>query len=192
MTQAVIKLMRFMNKSFILLFILAYHFWAYAQHNPLRDSLKVATEALNYHPDSLDLRLKKASWNVQLGEWDYAKGEYDQVLVREPNNLAALYFRAFVNEQLHRYSFARLDYEHLLYLVPGNFEAQLGLALLNERDNHHTEALDGLNRLVMQFPDSSLAYAARANLERDHQQYDLAAFDYTEAIRRAPDNTDYL
>ena len=100
--------------------------------------------------------------------------------------------RAFVNEQLHRYSFARLDYEHLLYLVPGNFEAQLGLALLNERDNHHTEALDGLNRLVMQFPDSTLAYAARANLERDHQQYDLAAFDYTEAIRRAPDNTDYL
>ena len=44
----------------------------------------------------------------------------------------------------------------------------------------------------MQFPDSTLAYAARANLERDHQQYDLAAFDYTEAIRRAPDNTDYL
>ena len=85
-----------------------------------------------------------------------------------------------------------MDYEHLLYLVPGNFEAQLGLALLNERDNHHTEALDGLNRLVMQFPDSTLAYAARANLEREHQQYDLAIFDYTEAIRRSPDNTDYL
>ena len=72
------------------LLVLVHNLCTYAQHNPLRDSLKVATEALNYHPDSLDLRLKKASWNVQLGEWDYAKGEYDKVLAQEPNNISVL------------------------------------------------------------------------------------------------------
>ena len=100
----------------------------------LRDSLSAASEALSFHPDSLNLRLRKASWNVQLEEWQYARYEYDYVLRRDPNNLAALFYRAFVNEQQKRYKFARLDYEHLLSLVPGNFEATLGLALLNQKD----------------------------------------------------------
>jgi hypothetical protein len=32
----------------------------------LRDSLAHATDVLAYHPDSVDLRLKKAAWNIQL------------------------------------------------------------------------------------------------------------------------------
>ena len=31
----------------------------------LRDSLAVASEQLSYHPDSLDLRLRKAGWNLR-------------------------------------------------------------------------------------------------------------------------------
>ena len=114
----------------------------------LRDSLKAATELLAYHTDSIDLRLRKAAWNLQLGQWDYAKNEYDYVINRDPSNLAARYYRAFANEKLKRYNFARLDYEAILMVVPGNFQAQLGLALLNQRDNHFTEAFDQINALV--------------------------------------------
>ena len=91
----------------------------------LRDSLSAASESLSFHPDSLNLRLRKASWNVQLEEWQYARDEYDYVLRRDPNNLAALFYRAFVNEQQNRYKLARLDYEQLLSLVRGNYEATL-------------------------------------------------------------------
>ena len=49
----------------------------------LRDSLKAATELLAYHTDSIDLRLRKAAWNLQLGQWDYAKNEYDYVINRD-------------------------------------------------------------------------------------------------------------
>ena len=69
---------------------------------------------------------------------------------RQPDNVAALFYRAFVNEKQHRYKFARLDLEHLLYVVPGNFEATLGLALLNQKDNRHTEAMNMINLLVEQ------------------------------------------
>ena len=82
--------------------------------NPLRDSLKVAAEVLAYHPDSVDLLLKKAAWNIELEQWQYAKDSYDIVLAKEPTNIAALYFRAYANERLNRFNFARLDYEHLL------------------------------------------------------------------------------
>ena len=155
----------------------------------LRDSLSAASEALSFHPDSLNLRLKKASWNVQLEEWQYARDEYDYVLRRDPNNLAALFYRAFVNEQQKRYKFARLDYEHLLSLVPGNFEATLGLALLNQKDSHYTEALDMINLLVTQHPDSAVAYAARGGMEVERKMYGPA--EYSKAIELKPLNTDF-
>lgn len=157
----------------------------------LKDSLKVATDRLEYAPDSVDLRLKKASLNLQLEQWSYALDEYDLILKYHPYNLAALFYRAYTNEKLHRYKFARLDYENLLTIVPGHFEGQLGLALLNQKDKHYTEALDQINRLVSQYPDSAVAYAARAGIEREQGMAALAAFDYEEAIKRDPDNKEY-
>ena len=60
----------------------------------LRDSLAAASQELSFHPDSLDLRLRKASWNVQLEQWQYARDEYDYVLDRNPQNVAALLIRS--------------------------------------------------------------------------------------------------
>ncbi len=159
---------------------------------PLRDSLARATEELAFHPDSTDLRLKKAAWNIQLEQWEYALDEYTRILNRQPDCLAALFYRAYANERLHRYGFARLDYESLLNYVPGNFEALLGLALLNQKDHHYTEASDQINRLVQQHPDSAVAYAARAGIEAERGQLELAVYDYGEAIRRAPANPDFI
>ncbi len=178
--------------SAIAAMLLAAHGDAKAQTSAaLRDSLKAATDRLEYAPDSVDLRLRKASYNLQLEQWAYAQEEYDRILSRNPSNLAALFYRAYTNEKLHRNNFARLDYENLLAIVPGNFEAQLGLALLNQKDKHHTEALDQINRLVNQYPDSAVAYAARAGIEKEQGMLSLAAFDYREAIRRDSSNTDY-
>lgn len=165
---------------------------AQSKGNPLRDSLAQATQALSYYPDSIDLRLRKAAWNMQLDEWQYAKTEYDYVLAKQPTNIAALYYRAYCNERLHRYNFARLDYQNLLVIIPGNFEARLGLALLDQKDNHYTEALDGINRLVTAYPDSALAWATRAGIEEEQNMLELAEYDYGEALKRDKNNTHYL
>ena len=158
----------------------------------MRDSLKLAAEALSLHPDDVDLRLKKAAWNMQLGQYDRAKEEYDHILQQLPDNLAALFFRAYANRQLHRNAFARLDYQQLLTIIPDHFEARLGLALLHQEEQRFTQALDQVNILVQQYPDSAIAYAARADIEREMKLYSLAEYDYSEAIRLAPNNTDYL
>ena len=140
----------------------------------------------------MDLRLKKAAWNLQLEQWQYAKDEYDRVLSKDQHNIAALYYRAFANQKLGRYNFARLDYEHLLQRVPGHFSALLGLALLNQKDKHHTEALNQINLLVSQHADSAVAYAARAGIEVEQGMLELGEYDYSEAIKRDQKNTDYL
>ncbi len=160
--------------------------------NPLRDSLKVASDKLSYFPDSVDLRLRKASWYIQLEEWQSAKNEYDFVLRHNPANIAALYYRAYANERLGRYKFSRLDYQNLLTIVPGNFEARLGLALLNEKDKHYTEALDGMNQLVDAYPDSAVIWAARAGIENERGMLELAEYDYGKAISLDPNNNDFI
>ncbi len=157
----------------------------------LRDSLARATDVLAYHPDSIDLRLKKAAWNIRLEQWEYAKDDLDKVLFLDGRNVAGLFYRAYVNEKLRRYNFARLDYQNLLQVVPGNFEAQLGLALLNQKDSHFTEALDGLNRLVEAHPDSAVAYAALGGVEKERGMAEAAEFDYARAVALDPANADY-
>lgn len=157
----------------------------------LRDSLKIATDRLEYAPDSVDLRLRKASFNLQLEQWQYALDEYNYILRRNPNEVSALFHRAYVNEKLHRDNFARLDYESLLTIVPGHFEGQLGLALLNQKTKRFTDALDMINRLVSQYPDSAVAYAARAGIEKEQGMVSLSVFDYAEAVKRDADNKEY-
>ncbi|MCH4147529.1 MAG: hypothetical protein LKG25_02305 [Prevotella sp.] len=180
-----------MKKAFLFSLLLVSMSVHAQNYNALKDSLLKAADVLAYHPDSIDLRLKKASWNIELQQWNYAKDEYDVVLKLNPKNIAGLYYRAFVNEKLKRYNFARLDYENLLTLVPGNFEVQLGLALLNQKDQHYTEALDQINSLVTQYPDSAVAYAARGGIEKERGMLELAEYDYSEAIKRDAGNTDY-
>ena len=146
---------------------------------------------MEYAPDSVDLRLRKASYNLQLEQWTYALDEYNYILRRNPNEVSALFHRAYVNEKLHRDNFARLDYESLLAIVPGHFEGQLGLALLNQKIRRFTDALDMINRLVSQYPDSAVAYAARAGIEKEQGMVSLSVFDYEEAVRRDADNREY-
>ena len=166
---------------------------AHAQTNAeLRDSLAEAVEKLNRFPDNIDLRLRKASWNLLLEQWEYAQREYDQVLARDSDNVAALYFRAYAYERMHKYAFARMDYERMLKIVPGNFNGQLGLALLNQKDMRYTEAMNIINHLVEQFPDSAVAYAARAGMEQERGMMEVAEYDFSQAIRLEPDNVDYL
>ncbi len=158
----------------------------------LRDSLARATEQLAYAPDSIDLRLKKVAWNIELEQWAYAKDDLDKVLFLNNTNIAGLFYRAFVNEKMKRYNFARLDYQNLLVLVPGNFQAQLGLALLNQHDRHYTEAYDGINSLIEQYPDSAVAYAARGGMEQERNMLDLAEYDYARAMALDSTSQDYV
>ena len=166
---------------------------AHAQsYDQLRDSLEAATDMLRKFPDNIGLRLKKASWNMLLEQWNYAKEEYDAVLKQEPNNVAALYYRAYVFEKLHRYKYAKKDYLDMLAIVPGNFNGLLGLALLHQKDMHYTEAMTLANQLVELYPDSAVAFAARGGMEVERNMLELAEYDYSEAIRLDPANTDYI
>ena len=129
-----------------------------------RDSLSVLNEKIRQAPRSVDLRLRKAAVNIELGQWSYAVDEYSRILELDAKNLSALYYRAYVHNHERRYELAKQDYEACLTIVPRNFEAQLGLAIVKRNMGQKVEAMDGFNQLIQMFPDSAIAYAARAGL----------------------------
>jgi tetratricopeptide (TPR) repeat protein len=157
-----------------------------------RDSLEVLSQQICRQPSNISLRLKKAEANINLEQWDYAIAEYGDILRLDPKNLAALYFRAFVHYNQHHYDLARVDYETFLSISPDHFEARLGLAHVIEKMGRKAETADALNRLVQQFPDSATAYAARAAYEVEQKQYEVALYDWDEAIRLRPEDTGFM
>ena len=52
--------------------------------------------------------------------------------------------------------------------------------------------MDGVNMLVSSYPDSATAWAARAGIEKERDMKELAVYDYGEALRREPNNRDWL
>ena len=157
-----------------------------------RDSIEVLNARIARDPGNLNLHLLKAEANINLEQWDYALAEYGKILHADETNLAALYFRAYVHTQQKHYDLARVDYETFLRIQPQHFEARLGLAHVLQKLGRKTETLDELNRMVQMFPDSADAYAARAAYETGQKQYDIALYDWDEAIRRKPLNEGYV
>ena len=157
-----------------------------------RDSLEVLTAKIGKDHNNLNLHLLKAETNINLEQWDYALAEYGKILHADEKNLAALYFRAYVHMQQKHYDLARVDYESFLLLEPEHFEARLGLAHVLQKLGRKTETTDELNRLIQMFPDSADAYAARAAYETELKQYDIALYDWDEAIRRKPLNSGFV
>ena len=83
-----------MHRTLILIGLLMGSLCASAQTpQQWRDSVSVLMEQIRLHPNSIDLRLRKAEANINLMQWDYALEEYGRVLRIDSRNLAALYFR---------------------------------------------------------------------------------------------------
>ena len=146
-----------------------------------RDSLTVLNQAIATQPWSTDLHLRKAAANLELKQWNYAIDEYNLVLQKGPRNAAALFYRGYANTDLRRVGLARNDLNDLLVYYPRHFEGRLSLAVILQHTGKRPDALDQLNQTIQLYPDSAVAYAARANVERDMKQDEAALYDWQKA-----------
>ena len=183
---------RLYRKGLVLLFVAFLpQLTVQAQEN-WRDSLTVLNKQIAQSSWSTDLHLRKANANLQLKQWQYAIDEYSLVLQREPHNPAALFYRAYANTHLRRFELSRADLLDLLAFVPRHFEARLSLAVVLQQLGRKQDALDQLNQTIQQHADSAVAYAARANLERDMKQDEVALYDWQRAEKLSPRDVTYV
>ena len=183
---------RLYRKGVILFVAMSWQLTAMAQEPNWRDSLTVLNKQIAQSSWSTDLHLRKANANLQLKQWQYAIDEYSLVLQREPHNPAALFYRAYANTHLRRFELSRADLLDLLAFVPRHFEARLSLAVVLQQLGRKQDALDQLNQTIQQHADSAVAYAARANLERDMKQDEVALYDWQRAEELSPRDVTYV
>lgn len=157
-----------------------------------RDSLTVLNKLISESAWSTSLHLRKATANLELKQWEYAVDEYGLILQREPHNPAALFYRAYANTHLRHYDMARNDLNDLLAFLPRHFEARLSLAVVLQKMGRKQDALDQLSQTIEQHPDSAVAYAARANLERKMKLDDAALYDWQRAQELSPRDPTYV
>lgn len=186
---------RLYQKGIILCVALLSQLTVFAQPNETqrwRDSLTVLNKLIDTQPWSTDVHLRKAAANLQLKQWQYAVDEYALILQREPHNPAALFYRAYANTHLRHFDLAKNDLNDLLIVVPNHFEARLSLAIVLQQLGRKQEALDQLNQTIQMHADSAVAYAARANVERQMKLDDAALYDWERAEQLAPRDPTYV
>jgi len=61
-----------------------------------------------------------------------------------------------------------------------------------QQTGHRQEAIDQLNQAIQLYPDSAVAYAARANVERQMKQDEAALYDWQRAEQLAPRDPTYV
>ena len=200
--------------SLSILFSTLWHSLPASAQTSWRDSLEVLQRQLRQRPGDLELRLRKAAVNIELGQWEYAAEEYGRVLDSQrafpasPTSLTALFFRAFAYVQMRQLPLAAADYETILQYRPSHIEARLGLAEVRRLQGRRTQTLDQMNLLVQQHPDSATAWAMRAQVEEEiaaEEQkentrkkkksgkawLEAAEYDWQEAVRLAPQRADF-
>ena len=165
---------------------------SFSQSQNWRDSLNAINKQIAQSAWSTDLHLRKAAVNMELKQWQYAVDEYALILQREPRNPAALFYRAYANTHLRRFDLSRNDLNDLLAIVPTHFEARLSLSVVLQQLGRKQEALDMLNQTIQLHADSAVAYAARANLERDLKQDEVALYDWQRAEELSPRDPTYV
>ena len=176
----------------VLSFIICHISFSPVRAQNWRDSLTVLNKQIAQSSWSTDLHLRKANANLQLKQWQYAIDEYSLVLQREPKNPAALFYRAYANTHLRRFELSRNDLNDLLAFAPNHFEARLSLAVVLQQLGRKQDALDQLNQTIQLHADSAVAYAARANLERDMKQDEVALYDWQRAEELSPRDVTYV
>lgn len=161
------------------------------RQNRPKDAVEQYTLSLNLRPRSVPTLLARAGVYMETGDERRAYTDYCDVLDLDKDNREALFFRAYINMEQRDYKAARVDYERLLLLDANHFNARLGLAVLNQKEGRLKEAGDQLATLITAHPREAALYAARADVEKDREAYDLALLDMEEAIRLQPDRAQY-
>ena len=147
----------------------------------LEQALESYTFALNFTPRSVPVLLNRATLYMEMGKEDHARVDYSLVIDLDKDNQEALRMRAYIYMKMR-------DYLSLLKLNPTDFNGRLGLATLEQKEGKYPEALALLNGLLTdkdytQRETQAVLYVARAGVEIDAGQPDLALIDLEEAIK---------
>ncbi len=149
----------------------------------LENAIDSYTYAVNLAPTTLPILLDRAALYLEVGMTNQAYYDYIKILDIDKDNKEALLMRAYIHQLRRDYNLARVDYLHLLEVDTNHYNARLGLITLEQKEGKFKEALERVNKMLLEYPNDAVLYVARADIEREMEHIDLALTDLDEALR---------
>ena len=154
----------------------------------LNEAAKILEEALSSYPDSIALLYSRAMLRAQLGQYDQMKKDLRNILVREPDNVAALnalgYTLADRNEKLEE---ASILIEKAYKLTPGDPAIIDSMGWIKFRTGDTLAALEYLRKAYQAYPNDEIAaHLGEVLWITGNQQEAIDVWD--EALKEAPDS----
>ena len=155
-----------------------------------KEALESYSLALNLTPYSVTMLLNRASLYLDMDYLDKAYVDYCNVIDLDEKNQEALQFRAYIYMRRRQYQDAKNDYQSLLEVVPGDKTARIGMAMVNQKLQRYRESLEEFNRLIVDYPKDVSLLKARAELEVETNNLELALLDLESAAKLAPNDAE--
>jgi tetratricopeptide (TPR) repeat protein len=121
------------------------------------------------------------------GDYDLARGVYDQLIVSFPEKSQYHYERANLLTKLGKYDTALIDLGTVLKKDPQNTNALISRGVLYREQGDFNAAIADFNQVLAQNPDFSPVYCSRAEVFMELGQTTNALADYNMALRISPD-----
>jgi tetratricopeptide (TPR) repeat protein/tRNA A-37 threonylcarbamoyl transferase component Bud32 len=161
------------------------------QYGPALEALQKALDLRPNYPEALWARAQILLWQ---GKPEEALKDLDPLVGKLPDGPPeTLNVRAGVYQAMGRLEEAEADYRRLIELKPKGpdanlclAEAYVGLARLQDRQGRPGKAVEYLDRLVKEAPESEWAYLRRAEFRRDRGDLDAALKDCDRASSLKP------
>ena len=155
-----------------------------------KEALESYSLALNRTPYSITMLLNRASLYLEMDHKDKAYVDYCNVIDLDEKNAEALQFRAYIYMTRRQYQDAKVDYQRLLEVLPEDKTARIGMAMVNQKLHRYHESLEEFNRLIVDYPKDVSLLKARAELEVETNNLELALLDLESAAKLAPNDAE--
>ncbi|MDR2474708.1 MAG: tetratricopeptide repeat protein [Bacteroidales bacterium] len=160
--------------------------------NDFRGATEDCSLCLERNPFIIKAYECRAIARQQLEQFDEAISDYSKVLEYYPNDKELMHNQAVAYAQKKNYEAAEKVLNEIISRYPDFDKAYLTRGCMLVETGDTVQALKDLDKAIELDKFSSYAFATRALIAYQHENYQLALNDYTEAIRLSPQQGYYV
>ena len=151
------------------------------------DVISLCDKALNINENLSDAYSFRANAKLELGEYNNALDDFNELIKRYPNEAEHYYDRCFVYYQMDRFEDAIIDINKAIELEPKTALYQYEKGRLEYELKRYNEAIADLTNAIALEPFEE-SYMYRGYCYQHLEKYDLALADYNSASEIEPES----
>ena len=116
------------------------------------DALRNYTYAINMTPNATTLLRNRASLYLELDSMEYAKNDYERILLIDEKDEEARYYHGILSIRMNDMENAKKDFDYILYYNSTSYLGKQGLAYWYKENGFYIDAVKYYSEIIKQYP----------------------------------------